>query len=188
MQVSKSVGILLAAAGSLGHVAASQAQDLSIRPLPLTATQPASNNALALAVPVAATSNPVAPALPIQQLRTLTPGDTISAHPIVTAAQPAISDAAVPVIAPMWQINKADGTLQKLFARWAGQGGWSSLWEVDQDVPLVGVDTFSGSFPDAVKAVLRTTESTDTPLHPCFYTNKFLRVVPISTDCDPDQQ
>ncbi|RWA45649.1 hypothetical protein AU476_01035 [Cupriavidus sp. UYMSc13B] len=76
MQVNKSVGILLAAASSLGHVASSQAEDLAIRPLPIAA-QLAPANALALAVPVAATTNPNAAALPIQQIWMLVAGDTI---------------------------------------------------------------------------------------------------------------
>ncbi|AMR78031.1 TcpQ domain-containing protein [Cupriavidus nantongensis] len=76
MQVNKSIGILLAAAGSLGHVTASQAEDLAmIRPLPVTSAQPAPTNALA--VPVAATTNPNAAPLPIQQVWTLTAGDTV---------------------------------------------------------------------------------------------------------------
>lgn len=77
MQVNKSVGILLAAAGSLSHVATSQAQELDIRPLPIAAIQPAPDNSVALALPVAATANPQAAALPIQQLWTLTAGDTV---------------------------------------------------------------------------------------------------------------
>ncbi|MGA5726613.1 toxin co-regulated pilus biosynthesis Q family protein [Ralstonia thomasii] len=120
------------------------------------------------------------------------PGLIVAAVPVIApivaaSAQPAPAPAAMPVIAPMWQINKADGSLRNLFNRWGGLAGWTSQWEVDQEVPLVATDSFSGSFTDAVRAVLRTTEGTDLPIHPCFYTNNFLRVVPISTDCDPEQ-
>lgn len=122
----------------------------------------------------------------------VSPGVIVAAVPVITpmaaaTAQPTAAPAAMPVIAPMWQINKSDGSLRNLFNRWGSLAGWTSQWEVDQEIPLVATDSFSGSFTDAVRAVLRTTEGTDLPIHPCFYTNNFLRVVPISTDCDPEQ-
>jgi hypothetical protein len=91
------------------------------------------------------------------------------------------------VIAPIWQINSADTTFQQLFSRWGKQAGWSTIWDVDQDIPLVGAGQFGGSFTDAVLEVLHTTESTDAPAHPCFYSNNLMRVVPIATVCDPDK-
>lgn len=137
MQVNKSVGILLAAAGSLGQVAPSQAQELAIRPLPITTSQPAPPNALALAVPIpasqaaltsalavpiAATANPNAAALPIQQVWTLTAGDTIG---------------------------------QNLRA-WAEKVDWKVMWSLPKDIVVPNAASFTGSFPDAAQSVIET--------------------------------
>ncbi|CAN7779799.1 toxin co-regulated pilus biosynthesis Q family protein [Cupriavidus necator] len=137
MQVNKSVGILLAAAGSLGHVTASQAEDLAIRPLPVAASQPAPANTLALAVPVAApqpaptsalavpvaaTANPKAAALPIQQVWSLVAGDTIG---------------------------------QNLRA-WADLVGWTVMWTLPKDWVVPGTASFTGSFADAAESVIKT--------------------------------
>jgi hypothetical protein len=119
------------------------------------------------------------------------------ATPAVTYTQPAPPTQVLPsdsppsstglVIAPIWQVTPTDATLQRLFVRWAKDAGWSSIWDSDQDIPLIATAQFAGSFTDAVQAVLHTTESTDVPLHPCFYTNNVVRVVPIATTCDPDK-
>lgn len=74
MQVIKSIGVLLVA--SLGHVSLTQAQEISIRPLPTNATTQQGKTEV-LAVPAAATAAHVAEALPIQQIWTLTTGVTI---------------------------------------------------------------------------------------------------------------
>ncbi|KVN48730.1 hypothetical protein WT12_08255 [Burkholderia territorii] len=105
-------------------------------------------------------------------------------------AAPAAAPAAIPepqgfVVAPLWEASPADQTFQGLFARWGKQAGWTTFWEVGQDIPVVASSPFSGSFTDAVQAVLDTTLSTDLPVHPCFYTNNVVRVLPTSTECSP---
>lgn len=139
-------------------------------------------------MPPASTANVAAPPAsgPTAAKATPLPASiAIKTSVLPRAAQPAPSSSANLSIAPLWEAKPVDGTLQRLFARWAKQVGWTTLWDADQDIPLVATAQFTGSFTDAVQEVLRTTESTDTPLHPCFYTNQVMRVVPISTVCDP---
>jgi hypothetical protein len=88
-------------------------------------------------------------------------------------------------VKPVWHVETADGTFQKLFGRWAATAGWTSRWDVPQDIPVIGEYTFEGSFTDAVFSVTDSTDGTDMPVHPCFYTNNLVRIVPVSVVCNP---
>jgi hypothetical protein len=93
-------------------------------------------------------------------------------------------------VAPIWRIEPNDNTFQALFARWSRIAGWTFIWDVDQDIPLVGRDTFNTSFTDAVLKVAHSTDYTDLPIHPCFYsqTPPLVRIVPISVVCNPENE
>ncbi|WP_206955996.1 toxin co-regulated pilus biosynthesis Q family protein [Trinickia acidisoli] len=86
----------------------------------------------------------------------------------------------------VWQVELTDSTFQKLFDRWAKLADWTLVWDVPQDIPVIGQYTFSGKFTDAVFAVTNSTNGTDLPIHPCFYTNNVVRIVPVSVVCNPD--
>ena len=80
MQINKSVGFAFATLMSISGLSA--AQDLGIRPLPIAPNVVTSNDPVVapiavLAVPAAATSNPHAQALPIEQRWELKAGETI---------------------------------------------------------------------------------------------------------------
>lgn len=158
MQVSKSIGILLAAAGSLGHVAASQAQEISIRPLPTPATsQPAKTEALALAVPVAATANPSkseALALAVPVAATANPSTTDAlAVPVAATAAPVA--AALP-IQQIWTLT-AGVTVKENLEAWAEKVQWHVVWPPTLKTWVVPNETsFTGSFPDAAEKVIKT--------------------------------
>ncbi|MDR8092965.1 toxin co-regulated pilus biosynthesis Q family protein [Burkholderia gladioli] len=132
---------------------------------------------------------------------------TTSAHPVATApvgssgasappttviaGRSTLADAAeAPAIsvAPIWRIEANDNTFQALFARWSRVAGWTLVWDVEQDIPLIGRDSFNGSFTDAVLKVSHSTDFTDLPIHPCFYeqTPPLVRIVPISIVCNPE--
>lgn len=156
MQVSKTIGILLAAAGSLGHVAASQAQEISIRPLPTpAASQPAKTNALA--VPVAATANPPktdALALAVPLAATANPSATeVLAGPVTTEAAPVA--AALP-IQQIWTLT-AGVTVKENLEAWAEKAQWHVVWPPTLKTWIVPNETsFTGSFPDAAEKVIKT--------------------------------
>ena len=89
-------------------------------------------------------------------------------------------------IKPVWRVELVDSTFQKLFGRWATLAGWALVWDVPQDIPVIGRYSFSGSFTDAVLTVTDSTDGTDMPVHPCFYSNNLVRIVPVSVVCNPD--
>lgn len=156
MQVSKSIGILLAAAGSLGHVAASQAQELSIRPLPIApAAQPAPTETLALAVPVAETANQLkTEALALAVPATANPPKT-EALAVPAAATTAPVAAALP-IQQIWTLT-AGVTIKENLETWAEKVQWHIVWPETLKTWVVPNETsFTGSFPDAAEKVIKT--------------------------------
>lgn len=85
----------------------------------------------------------------------------------------------------------SDKTLRQTVARWAPAAGWvfeDSYWDLDRDIPVVASSTFTGTFKQAVLGLLATTEVTDLPAKPCFYTNNVVRVVPKAEKCDKTKQ
>jgi hypothetical protein len=55
---------------------------------------------------------------------------------------------------------------------------------IDVDIPLTAGATFTDDFIDSVRALVGATELSDRPLQPCFYSNRVLRIVPLSEHCD----
>lgn len=116
------------------------------------------------------------------------------------AAPPLATTAVVPVVASSpavsptvpgsreWVVSSADGNYRLLIEKWARDAGWTPApWELDQDVEIVGNDAFTGDFKAAVRRVLSATEMTDYSLKPCFYSNNYVRVVKLTTKCDPSK-
>ncbi len=52
--------------------------------------------------------------------------------------------------APVWRIQKSDGTVANLLARWAKDAGWKVHWEGAPDIAITG-DSEVGK-PDFVSA------------------------------------
>ncbi len=88
-------------------------------------------------------------------------------------------------------VRLSDKTLRQTVSRWAQQTGWAfedAYWAIDRDIPVVAAGSFNGNFKDAVLGLLATTEVTDLPAKPCFYTNNVVRVVPKAEKCDKTKQ
>lgn len=86
-----------------------------------------------------------------------------------------------------YAVTPDDIYLRQALTRWTGLSGWRfqpEHWAVDVDVPISAGDTFGDDFVPAVQALLATTELSDRPLQPCFYSNQVLRVVSASELCD----
>ena len=84
-------------------------------------------------------------------------------------------------------VTPEDQNLRQALMRWSGISGWRfqpEHWAVDVDIPLSAGASFSDDFISSVQALLLSTELSDRPLQPCFYTNQVLRVVPSSEPCD----
>ncbi|UYO92376.1 TcpQ domain-containing protein [Pollutimonas sp. M17] len=86
-----------------------------------------------------------------------------------------------------YQVGPQDLTLRSALARWARQSGWTfepEHWAIDADIPIVGAASFEPDFKLAVRELVASTELSDRPAQPCFYSNRVLRVVPYAQPCD----
>jgi len=114
--------------------------------------------------------------------------------PVAPAAAPepaggtqAIGRAALGVA---FDITPEDKSVREALARWSQVAGWHhdpSHWTIDKDHPIEGVagpEVFGTDFKRAVRHLLASTELTDRPVQPCFYTNQVVRVIPKAEFCD----
>jgi len=88
---------------------------------------------------------------------------------------------------PFFSVSHTDLHLRQALSRWAGLSGWRfepEHWAVDVDIPLSASARFSDDFVSSVQALLASTELSDRPLQPCFYSNQVLRIVPVAEPCD----
>jgi hypothetical protein len=83
-------------------------------------------------------------------------------------------------------VSEADGNLRLVIQRWARQVEWRMVWDVDHDIPITADASLTGPFKNAVRQLVSATELTDYPLKPCFYSNSVVRIVPLTTKCDPN--
>jgi hypothetical protein len=111
-----------------------------------------------------------------------------------TLAKPRPGPAAAPApvtlagpIAPSYEVGPRDGNLRQALARWARSAGWTfepEHWAVDADIPITGSARFGSGFKRSVQDLVASTELSEKPLQPCFYSNKVLRIVPYAQACD----
>lgn len=86
-----------------------------------------------------------------------------------------------------FDVSLTDKNMRTALGRWARQAGWTfhaEHWAADVDIPLSGVAAFGADFRHAVRTLLSSTELAERPLQPCFYSNRVLRVVPLTQACD----
>jgi hypothetical protein len=84
-------------------------------------------------------------------------------------------------------VGPEDQNLRLALMRWARNAGWRfdvEHWDVDVDIPIVGVASFPGAFIQSVQDLTASTELGDRPVQPCFYSNNVLRIVPYAQACD----
>lgn len=78
-------------------------------------------------------------------------------------ASPAESSSAAPPVPLRWEIERGDQLVSTAVGRWAEKAGWLLFWEAPVDFPAVPV-TFSGSFKDAVTALVLAYADSDSPI------------------------
>ena len=105
------------------------------------------------------------------------------------AAQAAAAAPAEPTMPArnVYSVTPDDGHLRQALSRWTGLSGWrfqTEHWAVDVDVPISAGAAFGDDFVEAVQQLVATTELSDRPLQPCFYSNQVLRVVAANEPCD----
>lgn len=113
----------------------------------------------------------------------------VSSAPVVApvAVKPLAPPAPVPPPIPSWEVTTKDRTMREALKKWAGTAGWTfqpEHWAVPVDIPLTAGASFRGDFKTAVRQLIASTELSETPLQPCFYSNRVVRVVPINEMCD----
>lgn len=126
-------------------------------------------------------------------------GVTPPAGPAVQKVQVAMSAAAMPaapVVKPkhltaadvvVYTVTPAQHDLRSVIDIWAKIVGWTSVWDIDRDIPINMADSKENDFRTAVRRVLAATEFGDLPAKPCFYSNNVVRVVRKTTKCNPNE-
>lgn len=107
---------------------------------------------------------------------------TVATAPIAVATPKPVESAI-----PVWFVSSKDRTIREALKSWSNIASWTfepEHWAVSVDIPITAGAPFSGDFKTAVRQLIATTELGDTPLQPCFYTNRVVRVVPINQVCD----
>lgn len=173
-----------------------------IEPASLAPTEPeGSHEGPPPAIPIPAAPSaeePTPPAHPIEG-DARTPGPTAASRedqPAAEAAQASAggSDVAasepepVPVtVKAIWRIDPGDRTVRQALARWAAEANWtfgSEQWELNFDLPIQAPAEFEAeSFQEATQALSQAIAMTESPVRPCFYANRVLRMVPFTRSC-----
>jgi hypothetical protein len=111
--------------------------------------------------------------------------DTALAQPSASAVQQQIQNATqLPL--QTYAVSLADQNFRKVLKRWTNASGWMfepEHWGVHRDIPVSGNDAVMTDFKTAVRRLLKSTLLTELPVQPCFYSNKVLRVIPVSELC-----
>ena len=104
------------------------------------------------------------------------------AAPAAHAGKPASAASAGEGAAPSqdpWRILRDDRTVLVALSRWAAREGWQVVWELPVDYPVVAEASLSGSFEDAVEALVLALQSVSAPPRVVFYAgNRIVRVLP----------
>lgn len=128
-----------------------------------------------------------------QQGIAVSPQPFVGTLPIAPAAAPSASAATTVVMAPpvaSFEVKTSDRSVREALSRWAKAAGWvhePAHWALDKDFPIAaaaGPEVFGPDFKGAVRVLLSSTELTDRPVQPCFYTNHVVRVIPKAELCD----
>ena len=109
-------------------------------------------------------------------------GQEVSSHDQLPAGPPPYAGAQA------FRASPQDRNMRRVLKRWAEAAGWTFAfdhWTLDVDIPVSASVDLGSEFTAAVRALLASTEMSDRPAQPCFYTNKVLRVIGASQQCDP---
>ena len=138
-----------------------------------------------------ASATPVAPSPAAQSA----PATVVAPAPLQTvettaATQPPedIPPAEPPVIKRNWNIFPSDGTVRQALTRWAAAENWTfgpDQWELNFDLPIQAQAEFEAeSFQQATQALSQAIAMTESPVRPCFYANRVLRMIPFTRSCN----
>ena len=106
-------------------------------------------------------------------------GKTVTLRKKAGAVSHAVSS---PVITEsrIWTVRTTDKTIRRTLMRWGKEAGYNVVWDVMQDINIDAEATFSGTFEDAVRAVLEAISASEFPVEAEGYDNKVVRIVKMS--------
>ncbi len=163
-------------------------------PIPVPLAPPVANPATpATPAPTAApTLTPIvvtANAIPTTQAQASLPQSAPAPQEPIAVAAPEPTPEPIPVVVKeVWRIGPDDGTVRQALTRWAAKANWTfgpDQWELNFDLPIQAPAEFEAeSFQDATQALSQAIAMTESPIRPCFYGNRVLRVVPFTRSCN----
>jgi hypothetical protein len=109
---------------------------------------------------------------------------TVDASPTGAVVEPEVEEPPKQI----WRISPQDGTVRQALVRWAADASWTfgpDQWELNFDLPIQAPAEFeAASFQEATQALSQAVAMTESPIRPCFYGNRVLRVVPFTRSCN----
>lgn len=109
---------------------------------------------------------------------------TVDATPTPAVAEPEIVEPPKQI----WRISPQDGTVRQALVRWASDANWTfgpDQWELNFDIPIQAPAEFEvDSFREATQALSQAVAMSESPIRPCFYGNRVLRMLPFTRSCN----
>jgi len=160
-----------------------------------SATSPKAPDATAAAPGASTTATPAPAAETTEQITgaSASPQQVAAAPgPMITVEVASTEPVAEPeIVAPpkqIWRISPQDGTVRQALVRWAADANWTfgpDQWELNFDIPIQAPAEFEmASFREATQALSQAVAMSESPIRPCFYGNRVLRMVPFTRSCN----
>lgn len=160
-------------------------------PLPAAseATPGASTSASAPTPTPVAASEATAPTTDVSaspQQVTPTAGTVVTVE--VAPTEPIAEPQVVEPPKQIWRVSPQDGTVRQALNRWAAYANWTfgpDQWELNFDIPIQAPAEFEAdSFQEATQALSQAVAMGESPIRPCFYGNRVLRMLPFTRSCN----
>lgn len=162
---------------------------------PASATSPMASNAAAAAPGASSTATPApAAGTTAQATEAGTSPQQVAAAPgpVITVEVASTEPVAEPeIVEPpkqIWRISPQDGTVRQALVRWASDANWTfgpDQWELNFDIPIQAPAEFEvASFREATQALSQAVAMGESPIRPCFYGNRVLRMLPFTRSCN----
>lgn len=126
---------------------------------------PGRDAASVLPLQTAAPAQAAAPVPPMPSIPSVAP-----VHPVQVQVTPVLTSEP---LKQSWAMDVKDVNYYGVFQRWGRDAGYQVRWDAEKHFVIEAVNTFSGSFEDAVTAVLDNpaVAYSKYPLEVCFYPN-----------------
>lgn len=108
-----------------------------------------------------------------------TPSVAVAKLPTAAVTAPAGNAVVSVVTKPVqtWKVTLADRSVRTLLERWAKTAGYQMSWEIPVDLELNANADMTGSFEDALTAVLASLKNSEYPIEAIIYDNNVVRMV-----------